>query len=217
MGGPLAERQRESLGRLIVAFDFDGTLTVRDTYTAFLAWRAGPIAYAAGLASLAPAALAYLTRPDRGAIKAAATRAFLRGVSRSEIERDANRFAQRRSAGLLRPDALACWEAWRARGALCVIVTASPEITVAPFATMLSADRLIGTRLAFDAADRLTGAFVGTNCRGEEKVRRLREAFGPDVRLAAAYGDTGGDAEMLALAEEKGFKVFRDVPKGAEP
>ena len=39
-------------------------------------------------------------------------------------------------------------------------------------------------------------------------MRRLREAFGDDVRLEAAYGDTDGDTEMLALAEEQGMKVF---------
>ena len=29
-------------GRPIVAFDFDGTLTIRDSFTEFLRWRAGP-------------------------------------------------------------------------------------------------------------------------------------------------------------------------------
>jgi len=43
-------------------------------------------------------------------------------------------------------------------------------------------------------------------------VRRLRAAYGPSVRLAAAYGDTSGDAEMLALADEAGFRVFRERP-----
>jgi phosphatidylglycerophosphatase C len=60
----------------------------------------------------------------------------------------------------------------------------------------------------FDAGDRVTGAFAGPNCRGEEKVRRLRVAFGDGVRLAAAYGDTSGDAEMLAIADKPGFRVF---------
>jgi len=79
---------------------------------------------------------------------------------------------------------------------------------VAPIARALGADLLIGTRLAFDAEDRATGALDGANCRGPEKVRRLREAFGEAVRLEAAYGDTDGDREMLALAEEQGLKVF---------
>ena len=45
-----------------------------------------------------------------------------------------------------------------------------------------------------------------------EKVRRLREVYGEDVRLAAAYGDTSGDREMLRLADEKGYRVFKGRP-----
>ena len=88
------------------------------------------------------------------------------------------------------------------------IVTASPEDVVAPFAGRLGADVLIGTRLKFDDQDRITGEFDGENCRGEEKVRRLRARFGPQLRLKAAYGDTSGDREMLALAEVQGYRVF---------
>ncbi len=157
-------------------------------------------------------AAAYLLRPDRGRLKAAATRRFLAGVSQSAIEADAQRFATRFAPALFRPDAMRAWRRWQARGARLVIVTASPEIVIAPFARGLGATRLIGTRLAVDAAGRLTGAFEGVNCRGEEKVIRLREAFGQDLCLEAAYGDTSGDTEMLALAEEKGFRVFQGKP-----
>ena len=66
--------------------------------------------------------------------------------------------------------------------------------------------------MVFDAQGRVTGAFVGENCRGEEKVRRLRAAYGDDMKLAAAYGDTSGDTEMIAIALEKGFRVFTGRP-----
>jgi phosphoserine phosphatase len=32
------------------------------------------------------------------------------------------------------------------------------------------------------------------------------------VRLDAAYGDSDGDREMLAIAEERGLKVFQGAP-----
>jgi phosphatidylglycerophosphatase C len=165
------------------------------------------------MAALAPAAARYLVDRDRGRIKAAAARRFLAGMTRGELERAAERFAAERGRGLLRPDAVRAWRRWQAKGARLVIVTATPDIVVAPFAKSLGADRLLGTRLVFDADDRVTGAFIGENCRGEEKVRRLREAFGADVKLDAAYGDTAGDREMLGLAEERGFRVFNG--KGA--
>jgi phosphatidylglycerophosphatase C len=43
-------------------------------------------------------------------------------------------------------------------------------------------------------------------------VRRLRETFGEDVRLTAAYGDTSGDRQMLAIAVHAGFREFSERP-----
>jgi phosphatidylglycerophosphatase C len=193
----------------IVAFDFDGTLTVRDSFTQFLRWRAGAGGWFLGLTRLAPDLIAYAGHRDRGRLKAASVREFLKGVPRMQLEEDAEAFAGQVWPGVLRYDALACWKDWGARGAYRVIVTASPEITVAPFARRLEADALLGTSLAFDTDGRVTGAFTGPNCRGEEKVRRLRAAFGDDMKLTAAYGDTTGDTEMLAIAEEAGFRRFK--------
>jgi phosphatidylglycerophosphatase C len=193
----------------LVAFDFDGTLTCRDSFAAFLAWRAGPIGFAAGLAALVPAMAAYTRDRDRGALKAALVGRFLGGLTRGELTDLARRFHAARGESLMRPDALACWRDWRARGARLYIVTASPEMLVAPFAEALGADGLIGTRLAFDAEGRLAGALEGANCRGPEKVARLRQALGETARLAAAYGDSDGDHAMLALADAPGLNVFK--------
>ena len=207
-------RQPPAADRPVVAFDFDGTLTCRDSFAAFLTWRAGPRGVLARLPALVPALAAYGLHRDRGILKAAVARRFLGPVSRARLEEDARRFAAARFEALIRPDALACWREWRERGARLFIVTASPDILVAPFAERLGAEGLIGTRLAFDGEQRFAGALEGANCRGAEKVARLRAALGPGLRLAAAYGDTAGDREMLALADHPGLKVFTDRPQG---
>jgi phosphatidylglycerophosphatase C len=209
---PADSPQTYAAPRPIVAFDFDGTLTTADSFTAFLQWRVSRPRHLGGLLRLLPAASLYLRDRDRGRLKAAAVREFLRGTPRAALAQQAKAFARAESARMLRPDALETWRRWGAEGALRVIVTASPEITVEPFAHILGADRLIGTRLAFDGEDRVLGHFEGDNCRGPEKVRRLREAFGDGLRLAAAYGDTSGDREMLQIAEVRGYRVFRGRP-----
>ena len=205
-------RQPNATISLIVAFDFDGTLTCADSFTAFLAWHAGPWRQVLGHARLIPAAIRFCADRDRGRLKAAVVGEYLGGLSRDGLVDQANAFAAQRSGDLLRPDAIECWNAWRVRGAKRVIVTASPEILIAPFAQWLGADELIGTRLAFDQHDRLTGALDGPNCRGAEKVTRLKQAFGDDVELAAAYGDSDGDKEMLAFAKQSGLRVFTRRP-----
>jgi phosphatidylglycerophosphatase C len=199
-------------GPPLVAFDFDGTITTHDSFTAFLRWRAGWVRYFLGLFRLLPGLLGYLVHRDRGRIKAEAVREFLSGVAREDLEAEAATFAELHAAKLFRPDALAAWRRWRAEGARLVIVSASPDVVVAPFAEKLGANRLIATEMAYDGEGRVAGAFAGPNCRGPEKIARLKAAFGPDVVLKAAYGDTSGDREMLAMAEIKGFKVFKGRP-----
>lgn len=196
----------------VVAFDFDGTLTVRDSFLAFLKWRVDSGRYNGGMIRLIPSALAYVGHRNRGKIKSAAVREFLGGVPREVLEEEATAFAKSQSQHLLRPDAVQTWRRWRQRRATLVIVTASPDILIAPFARGLGADAVIGTELAFDAEDRVTGGFATPNCRGPEKVRRLRQMFGDEVRLTAAYGDTSGDREMLKIADDPGYRVFKEKP-----
>lgn len=196
----------------IIAFDFDGTLTVRDSFTAFLKWREGSGRYHAEMAALAPAALKYLFDRDPGKLKAAAVRRFLQGLPRKVLNEEAAEFAALAAPLLFRPDALKAWRRYRQDGARLVIVTASPENIVAPFARGLGADLLLATQLLFDEEDRVQGGLLGDNCRGPEKVRRLKRALGPDVVLAAAYGDTDGDWEMLDMAEQQFMRLFVGVP-----
>ncbi|MGC1303521.1 MAG: hypothetical protein WA840_14215, partial [Caulobacteraceae bacterium] len=53
-----------------VAFDFDGTLTVKDSFNAFLTWRTPPARLALALLRLAPRLAAYAFDRDRGRVKA---------------------------------------------------------------------------------------------------------------------------------------------------
>lgn len=110
-------RQSTGNGPAIVAFDFDGTLTIRDSFTEFLRWRSGPGAWALGLVKLAPALAAYAKDRDRGRIKAASVKEFLLGVSRQTLEAEAAAFAEEIWPRFMRPDALEVWNDWGQRGA----------------------------------------------------------------------------------------------------
>jgi phosphatidylglycerophosphatase C len=118
----------------LAAFDFDGTLTVRDSFRAFLAWRFDTLRLTWGLLRLTPAFLRYARNQDRGELKASLVAEFLGARSIVELEADAERFADTEAHNLFRPDAVATWRAWGERGARRVIVTASPDVLVAPFA-----------------------------------------------------------------------------------
>jgi phosphatidylglycerophosphatase C len=201
----------QTLDAPIAAFDLDGTITWADAFTSFLRFRHSRASFWARAVPLVPLFPAYLLRRlDRRRLKERFATAFLGGVELAAVEKEIEDFWAGPGAGLLRTDALAELERRRAEGLRIIIVTACPALVVAPLARRLRVE-LIGTRL--EVADgRITGRIEGENCRGREKVVRIGAHCGPDVRLKAAYGDSSGDLEMLAEAEEPAMKPFRDGP-----
>ena len=81
-----------------------------------------------------------------------------------------------------------------------VIVSASLDVYLDEVARSLGVAHLLCTGLVADERGRCTGHLRGANCRGAEKVARLRALFGDDDVELWAYGNSRGDDEMLALA-----------------
>jgi len=126
----------------------------------------------------------------------------------------AEAFADEVVASHLRPDTRARLEWHRDQGHELVIVSASPELYVVPLARRLGVDAVLATRLEVGADGRLSGRFAGRNCRGSEKPRRLREYLqaGGAVVTLFAYGDSRGDRELLAMAQNAVWVGRRPLP-----
>lgn len=196
----------------VVAFDFDGTLTYTDSFTKFLRFASGSVQIAAAFATQPSLLGDYLHTRDRGALKSRLLFKLLGPISKHVLEAWIASFVASVGHSLFRPDALAEWQAQDRPDRLRVIVTASPEMLVAPFGELIGADRVIGTRLGFSADGHLLPDLDGINCRGEEKMCRLRAFFGDALDLEAAYGDTSGDREMLAASRHPHYRVFKKKP-----
>ncbi|HYH49392.1 MAG TPA: HAD-IB family hydrolase [Acidimicrobiia bacterium] len=196
--------------RPLAAFDLDGTLTRRDTLVPFLLRAFGrDRTYKALLASSLPLArAAALGGPHRDRAKAVVLKRIFGGVPLAPLAEAAESFADHVVASALRPDIRARADWHREQGHELVLVSASPELYVAPIGRRLGFDAVLATRLEVDADGRLTGRIEGENCRGAEKVVRLREWRGGTLTLTYAYGDSAGDREMLALAQT-GMKLSR--------
>ncbi|MDC7674683.1 HAD-IB family hydrolase [Asticcacaulis machinosus] len=196
----------------IAAFDFDGTLTYKDSFTAFLVWHCGYLRLAWAFISTPSLISHYIRTRDRGALKSRLIHKLLGGIRRSDLEALIAAFADSHKDKLFRPDALATWAEQKQPDRLRVIVTASPDILVSAFGTYLEADRVIGTKLGFSADNRLLPDLDGLNCRGPEKVARLKAAYGESMQLATAFGDTSGDFEMIKAADKGYYRVFTGKP-----
>lgn len=191
---------------VVAAFDVDGTVTTHDCVVPFLRRVTGTVGLVAGmlrqLRRAAPAAI----RGDRDTLKLLSARTTFRGRTVAEIATIAEVFASTVAAEGLRPDAVARIRWHQCEGHRVVFVSASFGVYLRPLAESLRVDDVIGTELAVDGAGRYTGELDGQNCRGAEKQRRLTAWLGTHAGGRAgvhvwAYGDSAGDAEMLAAAD----------------
>jgi phosphatidylglycerophosphatase C len=193
-----------------VAFDVDGTLTRHDCVVPFL-WRLGAARLVLGLARQLPSVIAALARRDRDRLKTLATAAAFRGRSVTAVERMAADFGVEIERWL-RDDTSARLSWHREQGHTVVLVSASYEVYLDILGRKLGVDAVLATRVASDGAT-YTGALVGDNCRGPEKLRRLDEWLdewllgrdgvdgGRRGVVLWAYGDSAGDRELLDAAD----------------
>ena len=190
--------------RLVAAFDLDGTLTRRETLTPFLIRGCGWGRTFRALAATSPLLVraALVGGPHRDIAKAALLRRLLAGRALEPLAAEAEAYAEVVVARQLRREIRERLEWHRQEGHEVVIVSASPELYVAPIGRRLGVDAVLATALETDGAGRVTGRLAGRNCRGPEKARRLEQWLGEErPHHLYAYGNSAGDAALLAMAD----------------
>ena len=202
--------------RKIVAFDFDGTLTTRDSFIAFIRYACGFWAFVKGFVRYAPLlVLMKLHLYPNYRAKQKVFSYFFKGMTLEAFDDLCQRFAKD-NQHLLRPQGIETLRQAQADGAEVLIVSASIDNWVQPFFEGVrrqeSGDRsirVIGTQIEVEEG-LLTGRFLTKNCYGEEKVNRIQALFPhrQDYHLTA-YGDSRGDKELLGFADQSHFKPFR--------
>lgn len=204
----------------IAAFDFDGTLTQRDTLMPFLARGLGWPRFLLALLRCSPWLAGYALRVVRNDVaKARLMRATLGGRTLVEMDDWTTRWLAKDFAGQLQDWTMARLAWHRQAGHCCVLVSASPDIYLQRVARQLGFDGLICTEMEVQG-DCLTGGMRTPNCHGEQKVLRLQAwlsaRFGGTSAQAMtlyAYGDTAGDKPMLRLARHAWYRgqPWKDV------
>jgi|ERR1700730_9515250 len=193
----------------IAFFDFDGTITTKDTLLAFILFRTGVLKTYLGMMLISPYYIAYLLKiiPVQTA-KEKVLKYFFKNIPVEKFQSDCNEFVATILPSLLRPKALHEMDLLKEKGAKIIVISASAENWLQPWTQVIGVD-LIATRLE-TRNGRITGKINGKNCRGKEKVRRILQSYD----LAAydevyCYGDTKGDKPMLQLATFAFYKPFR--------
>jgi HAD superfamily hydrolase (TIGR01490 family) len=196
----------EELQPVVAAFDLDGTLTEGGSVFPWLKSIAGRgRTWRAALSLAVPLTIGAL-RSSRWADNAK-ERLFVKllaGIDEELVRAESEAFARAHLEGAGRAPLLARLAWHREQGHDVVIVSASPQLYVDAMTGLLGANGGLGTRLAVDPRGRLTGGYLGKNCRGTEKLRRLDEWISqrhyPAAPAVFAYGNSRGDRRMLSGA-----------------
>lgn len=198
--------------RKIYAFDFDGTLTIKDTLLEFICFAKGSGQMFCGFLLFSPLLiLMKLHLFPNWKVKQKIFSYFFKGMKIDDFNALCTRFAER-NKHLLRPAGIEkVRQAIAEEHTTVLIISASIDNWVRPFFDEIEKKiQVLGTQIETKEG-RLTGQFTTKNCYGEEKVNRLtalyphREAY-----YLIAFGDSRGDKELLTFADKAYYKPFRN-------
>ena len=183
--------------RKIAVFDFDGTITKRDTFLPFI------LSYGSGKIIRSAFRTVFQKGKGKGnfrnTIKANVIREIFAGYPTERFLHDAETYAGSLQ-NKFRKDTLDHIADHKARGHGLVMVTASLASYTRPIGSLLGFDHVIGVELEAKA-EVLTGEIKGNNVRGTEKARLFKEWLGEEEAEVWGYGNSRGDREMLAMAD----------------
>ncbi len=194
----------------LALFDFDGTITHRDSFLDFLFYSQNPIQVIIGGIILFPVLLFYkLGILDNGKAKEIVLSYFFKGVNKKDFQKLCDDFGKQKLPKLFREQAVERIQWHLKQNDRVVVISASIENYLFPINGILGVE-VVGTQLQFSDTDTFTGKIAGKNCYGQEKVSRLNTIIQlNEYKEIYAYGDSKGDKEMLSLAQQAFYKPFR--------
>lgn len=202
-------QKEKAVKKAIAFFDFDGTITTKDTLLEFIRFSKGHFKFLLGFLLNSPYLLAYqLKIISNQAAKEKILQFFFRNMPVEKFKEQCQLFSQKILPKLIRPKAIDEIKKLQNEGYEVVIVSASPEQWIQQWAKERQVYLIASCLEIIDG--KVSGKLVGKNCHGDEKVRRILEKHTlSDYEVVYAYGDTKGDLPMLELATTKFYKPFR--------
>ena len=191
----------------LYCFDFDGTITYKDTMFMYLKFY-DPAKFRLQFLKHVPLfILLKLKLAETEKVKKSFIGSILKGQPKEKIEKKAQEFFEHNYPKIVRENAIDFINNIDRNNTQSLLVTASLDIWAKPFADALEM-QLVSTRAEFKNGV-FTGNFIGKNCNGKEKLNRIKEQIdNSKYDKIIAFGDTSGDKYMLKWANEGHYQFF---------
>jgi phosphatidylglycerophosphatase C len=198
-------------GKKIAFFDFDGTITTKDTLLEIIKLQKGRTSFYFGFILLAPWLIAYkLNWLSNNQAKQKILTYFFAGMDELVFQEKCDFFAEKIIPDIVRPGALSEINFLRSRDFEIVVVSASAGNWIRKWSESLSL-QLIATKLEVKNG-LITGKIEGENNHGLQKVVNIKDLWNlNEFEEIYAYGDSSGDKPMMDLATKSFYKPFRTI------
>lgn len=196
------------MGKTIAFFDFDGTLTTKDSFLEAIKYQKGNFAYTVGFAVLLPVMVLYkLGIVPNWKAKEIVLKYFWGGMRIEDFQTTSENFALSEIPKILRKEAMERLQWHKSKGHRTVVVSASVSAWIKGWTTSENLE-LICSEMEV-VGGKITGKLHGKNCYGLEKAIKIKSKIAlEEYSEIYAYGDTKGDREMLALATHPYYRKF---------
>lgn len=196
--------------KIVAAFDFDGTITNKDTLLEFISYTKGKKKLYRGLIKFLPyLILMKLKLYPNWKLKEIIFTYYFKGVSLKQFNEWGENFSIKISS-IVRPKAVLAIENHLKNGDNVIIISASIENWIIPWSKKIGLINVLSTKIEVDKTGKLTGKFLTKNCYGLEKVKRLIEIYpNKESFELIAYGDSNGDKELIKFADKGFYNKFK--------
>jgi HAD superfamily hydrolase (TIGR01490 family) len=186
----------------LALFDFDGTLTKKDSLDEFLKYSVGPKKYMINMFRFLPYFILWQTKlMNNGVAKEHLFRIFFKGMDEELFKSKAKEFSLKKLDSIINEERMSILREHQKNGDRVIIVSASMHCWLEPWCRKEGIE-LLSTRLKFENGI-FSGKFLTINCHGVQKERRIKEHLNiEEYEVIYAYGDSSGDKEMLSLAHK---------------
>jgi len=186
----------------LALFDFDGTLTSKDSLGKFLKYSVPRKTYLINMFKFLPNFVLYKLKLIKNDIsKQNLFAIFYTGIDEAEFKKKAQDFSLNELDKIILKDRFELLKKHQKNGNRVIIVSASMKCWLQPWCDKNNIE-LLSTQLEF-INSKFTGKFLTPNCYGKEKENRVKQHLNiKEYETIYAYGDSSGDDDILALADE---------------
>lgn len=190
----------------LALFDFDGTITHKETFAPFLRFAIPRHRRVLGTGLFPPLVIGYRLGLVSGVhIRSSLVNFGFRGMRAEKIIDAGQRFSEEVLPAIVRKHALERIHWHKAQGDRIIVVSGALDVYLSPWCKQHDLE-LLCSKLHVENGV-LTGRYQGLQCVKAEKCRRVRELCTPeDFPTIYAYGDTKEDLDMLAIAHKKFYR-----------